>query len=117
MTGLHWNWNGHTIEIVQVDPSLPICKVEESYIDVQTGEDKVSTSVWHIRDNGADDIYIVSKFTPGFKLYVHDAVNYADYDFSSDTESDDDYTPSATRGDYGPSNPWDAPGMSIKDFF
>ena len=27
----------------------------------------------------------------------------------------DDYR-SATRGDYGPSNPWDAPGMSISDF-
>ena len=26
------------------------------------------------------------------------------------------YTPSATYGDYSPSNPWDAPGMSIKDF-
>lgn len=29
---------------------------------------------------------------------------------------DDEYTPSATNGDYSPSNPWDAPGMSIRDF-
>ena len=29
---------------------------------------------------------------------------------------DEDYVPSATRGDYSPSHPWDAPGMSIKDF-
>lgn len=29
----------------------------------------------------------------------------------------EDYCPSATNGDYSPSNPWDAPGMSIKDFF
>ncbi len=29
---------------------------------------------------------------------------------------DDEYTPSATHGDYSPSNPWDAPGMSISDF-
>ena len=28
----------------------------------------------------------------------------------------DRYTPSSTNGDYGPSNPWDAPGMSIHDF-
>lgn len=28
----------------------------------------------------------------------------------------DDYTPSATRGDYSPSCPWNAPGMSISDF-
>lgn len=29
---------------------------------------------------------------------------------------DDYYCPSSTSGDYSPSNPWDAPGMSIKDF-
>lgn len=29
---------------------------------------------------------------------------------------EEDYCPSATGGDYSPSNPWDAPGMSIKDF-
>ena len=26
------------------------------------------------------------------------------------------YTPSSTCGDYGPSHPWDAPGMCMKDF-
>jgi hypothetical protein len=26
------------------------------------------------------------------------------------------YYPSSTNGDYSPSNPWDAPGMSIRDF-
>lgn len=26
------------------------------------------------------------------------------------------YCPSATAGDYSPGNPWDAPGMSIRDF-
>ena len=30
---------------------------------------------------------------------------------------DDDYTPSATNGDYSPSCPWNAPGMKISDFF
>ena len=29
---------------------------------------------------------------------------------------DDDYCPSATGGDYSPSSPWNAPGMSIRDF-
>ena len=28
---------------------------------------------------------------------------------------DKDYTPSCTYHDYGPSNPWDAPGMCISD--
>ena len=27
-----------------------------------------------------------------------------------------DYCTSSTGGDYSPSNPWDAPGMSIRDF-
>ena len=32
-------------------------------------------------------------------------------------ESDDkQYIRSSTNGDYSPSNPWDAPGMSISDF-
>ena len=26
------------------------------------------------------------------------------------------YCPSSTAGDYGPGNPWDAPGMSVRDF-
>ena len=29
---------------------------------------------------------------------------------------EDEYCPSATHGDYSPSSPWDAPGMSIRDF-
>lgn len=31
-------------------------------------------------------------------------------------EEEQDYCPSSTYGDYSPSNPWDAPGMSIRDF-
>jgi hypothetical protein len=30
--------------------------------------------------------------------------------------SEERYTPSSTAGDYSPGNPWDAPGMSVKDF-
>lgn len=33
-----------------------------------------------------------------------------------DCIGDRHYTSSSTGGDYSPSNPWDAPGMSIKDF-
>lgn len=29
---------------------------------------------------------------------------------------EDYYCPSSTAGDYSPGNPWDAPGMSIRDF-
>ena len=33
-----------------------------------------------------------------------------------DEEDDEEYIPSSTAGDYGPGNPWDAPGMSVSDF-
>lgn len=32
------------------------------------------------------------------------------------TENETDDTPSSTNGDYSPSCPWNAPGMSIHDF-
>ena len=43
------------------------------------------------------------------------------FDFDNEEEPPYDYedryyTPSSTNGDYSPSNPWDAPGMSIHDF-
>lgn len=31
-------------------------------------------------------------------------------------EDEEEYVPSSENGDYGPSNPWDAPGMRISDF-
>ena len=37
-----------------------------------------------------------------------------EYDPYCDPEYED--CPSSTNGDYSPSNPWDAPGMSIRDF-
>lgn len=49
--------------------------------------------------------------------FCHGYVDDTDYNI----EEDDDeyhyhYTPSAERGDYSPSNPWDAPGMKMSDF-
>lgn len=47
-----------------------------------------------------------------------DGVRSEDEEWLDDDEffEDEEYVPSSTRGDYGPSNPWDAPGMSLKDF-
>jgi hypothetical protein len=47
--------------------------------------------------------------------YVNDWLEDADTDDWED-EDDDEYIPSSTNGDYSPSNPWDAPGMSVSDF-
>ena len=41
--------------------------------------------------------------------------NLLGFEPGEDTEDWQD-CPSATRGDYSPSNPWNAPGMSARDF-
>ena len=33
-----------------------------------------------------------------------------------DKDADSDAVPSSTGGNYGPTNPWDAPGMDVSDF-
>lgn len=46
-----------------------------------------------------------------------DCIYSCDYHYENgDCVKRKDYVPSSTNGDYSPSNPWDAPGMSIKDF-
>lgn len=39
-----------------------------------------------------------------------------DEDYYCPSSTNRDYCPSSTNRDYSPSNPWDAPGMSIRDF-
>lgn len=49
-------------------------------------------------------------FCPETRCYDHN------YNQDGTPKRKEEYTPSATNGDYGPSNPWDAPGMSVRDF-
>lgn len=36
---------------------------------------------------------------------------------NGELEEDEPYIRSSTNGDYGPNNPWDAPGCSVNDFY
>ena len=47
---------------------------------------------------------------------VATAADCSRYEEAEDQEKEERYTPSACAGDYSPSNPWDAPGMSVSDF-
>lgn len=38
------------------------------------------------------------------------------FDIDGVRSDEEEYVPSAENGDYSPSDPWNAPGMSIKDF-
>ncbi len=50
----------------------------------------------------------------------YDCRNYCglgvDEDEEDNYEDEEEYVPSSENGDYGPSNPWDAPGCSIDMF-
>lgn len=47
---------------------------------------------------------------------IKEASNCGNYEYGNPFDEDDEYVPSSTARDYGPSNPWDAPGMSVRDF-
>lgn len=49
---------------------------------------------------------------------LSDLAYQIEYEFDIDgvRSEDEEYVPSAENGDYGPSNPWDAPGMKSSDF-
>ena len=53
-------------------------------------------------------------------LTAEDAIKTAkkckDWRMEADSEDDEHEHTSATEGDYSPSNPWDAPGMNVRDF-
>ena len=50
-------------------------------------------------------------------LFNDDVVVEEVEEFPTDYPDEEEYyTPSVTRGDYSPSCPWNAPGMSIHDF-
>lgn len=60
------------------------------------------------------------KYTRGGKVYkVYGKPKYCDDWWSYRDElipDDEPYTRSSSAGDYGPGNPWNAPGMSVSDF-
>lgn len=134
--GLFWDIDGHTIEVLGKVGSLR-AKVRESWIAEDTREEREDISMYDVGvddKNGVRSEYIYDPKYPDYKLYAGAAFNYP-YDEEWDRkqqwkqaseewqqhardeyDDDEDYTPSATRGDYSPSHPWDAPGMSIKDF-
>lgn len=65
------------------------------------------------------DKYYSNEQLEDYIQHFNDPIPEKSYEEDIEDEylSDDDfYTPSCTCRDYGPSNPWDAPGMSIHDF-
>lgn len=63
--------------------------------------------------------YLTKEALADYIVHFHDAEPDPVWDEETATVSDAEdvfYSPSAAARDYGPCNPWDAPGMSIHDF-
>jgi len=142
--GLQWNQDGHRIEVKDVNGNK--CIITEDWIAEDTGEPQHTEEKWSIGTSDNGNEYVYPDDYPNYNLYATGADNYnykehfalreqeldeayAQFDpedkdsFLEDEYEDDDwqdmydyYTPSASRGDYSPSAPWNAPGMSIHDF-
>lgn len=85
-------------------------KAMEKFEEDDWDNDKVWTFLINTEDEYGDT----------YEIWIDGYGNYRwDYYIPEVDEDEDDdyhYTPSATRGDYSPSCPWKAPGMSVSDF-
>jgi len=81
-------------------------------------DDWDNDKVWAFYTNATDE------YGEEYEIWINGEGDYRwdiieeepDDDDMEEWEFEDRYTPSATRGDYSPSCPWKAPGMSISDF-
>ncbi len=130
MEGLTWSIDWHTFTIVSVDEPNKTCKVTEEWIAEDSGKNCKETHNYTINKDESDAMFIADVKYPKWKMYLNSANNYErlvpiefneiyhlfEDDDADGVEDDDDYTPSSTAGDYSPSSPWNAPGMSVRDF-
>lgn len=125
-----------TKEVTSVAPDRKTCTVTEDWIAEDTGEPQHREYTYNIAEDNGEEYMYDPEYAEYAKVGSDDyswwARKYAsgadNYPWSFDEEDDktdelgteevedDEYTSSATAGDYSPSNPWDAPGMSAKDF-
>ena len=113
IVGLWWDVDGHKLSVTDVKGNK--VTVKETWISEDDYEPVTEYSTFILKTDRFNEPYLESSTYSEFKLYLSSAFNY-DYIIEDDEEEEDDYRPSSTNRDYSPSNPWDAPGMSVKDF-
>ena len=65
----------------------------------------------HILENAEDgDVYLY------FQGRLYEATYLNEDKQQTENDAGEKYIRSSTNGDYSPSTPWDAPGMSVSDF-
>ena len=64
-------------------------------------------------EDGEEEAY---RYMVGVVELSDTEAEYLGLDMEQYRDADNPPAPSSTGGDYSPSNPWDAPGMSVSDF-
>lgn len=114
--GMFWDIDGHDFTVISRDGDK--CKITEQWISEDMGRSRKDTKTYTIKTDDTGTEYATRGEYSTF--YSTSAFNYpyksSRYDYYDDYDEDDDDFTSSTRGDYSPSSPWNAPGMSISDF-
>ena len=84
--------------------------------DIQGYADTAGIQISEREAKAAAEHYVEGNYDCNLSYWenIHNLLEKQENGDASDEEVH--YSPSSTAGDYSPSNPWDAPGMSIKDF-
>ena len=112
--GMFWYVDGHKLTIVGVQDKTAY--VEETWTAEDTREHMNDVSTYLKGVNKYGEEYIQSVNNERFKLYAGGAYNFEQfYDEEEDEDEYDAYSEYEPRS-YSPSCPWNAPGMSVRDF-
>lgn len=90
----------------------------DSLYGLRSPQSQEATARWFALDQlsvefGIDTVEVLKQRPDSEIAKTMTVIDSVDYSEELDLE---EYSPSAECMDYSPSNPWDAPGMSIKDF-
>jgi len=115
--GMFWDIDGHDFTVISRNGDT--CKITESWISEDLGKSRKDTQTYTIEtDKNGTEYATRGKYSTFYSTsafnYPYD--EYQEDEYPEDDYEDDLYTPSSTFGDYSPSSPWNAPGMSISDF-
>lgn len=130
--GMNWNKDWHSFTVTGIAPSRKTCTIVEEWIAEDSGRECSNTEQYMIKDDGEGEYVTLPGYEDHWRLYAvgadnfpleemmrqsenDDAELYGENPYSDEDLYDDNYR-SSSAGDYGPSNPWDAPGMSMSDF-
>lgn len=95
------------LEDVPMNPSTEC--LEQAFLHFPAGASREDIWNWFDEQHSKGVAYLMSSSCP------EEAEEDLGYLYDPD-EWEEEYPPSAYGGDYGPANPWDAPGMSFSDF-